>query len=110
MNNGEANDVNTFFRWFLNADHAADASKAEEAAGRLAGRAYKALMCGLTGDNIQQQWPSQPPQEAVERLEALLADDSELASWLCGHGLGHGAGPVAVLAALHKYLTSGGDR
>lgn len=75
MNMTEANDTNTLLRWLLGIRRPAEieiddqelADAAEEAAARLAGRAYLSLSAGVTEDKVRGTW---------ERVEACPWQDA----------------------------------
>lgn len=92
MNIGEANDLNTVLRYVLNLPDITRSvpadDKARDAAARLADKAHKGIMAGLTGDDVVAAWPELlldngepdplPGSEAdFEAREAQAAYDDE---------------------------------
>lgn len=61
MNITEANDLNTVLEYVLNLTSGAGAvpssERAREAAARLADKAHKPLMAGLTSERVNAAWP-----------------------------------------------------
>jgi hypothetical protein len=73
MNIRESNDLNAVLH-FLLGDTASNGStitseRAREAAARLADRAAKTLLAGLTGDQVTERWPATSPVEDRATLQ-----------------------------------------